>query len=340
MLLSGKKILVTGGTGTLGRALTRKLLMHDVETIRIFSRDEGKQLEMSSNIEDKRLRFIIGDVRDRERIMYAMEDIDIVFHISALKQVPVAEYNPFEAIKTNVIGSQNVIDASIMNNIDVAVAISSDKAVSPLNTYGATKLLMERMFTSANFYKGNRETKFTSVRYGNVLGSRGSVVPQFLKSIQNSSSINITDPNMTRFNITLSDALNLILYALEHTKGGEVFVPKLDAYRLKDLAQSIIEITQKHVTINYSSIRTGEKLHESMINEHEAPYTIESNNVYILLSPQTYENLLNSYSNVKVNTISGNYSSDKTSFLDIPTLKKIIIREIFDETNPFRPIYN
>jgi UDP-N-acetylglucosamine 4,6-dehydratase/UDP-glucose 4-epimerase len=340
LLLSGKKVLITGGTGTLGRALTRKLLMHDVDTIRIFSRDEGKQLEMSSNMDDERLRFIIGDVRDRERIMYALEDIDLVFHISALKQVPVAEYNPFEAIKTNVIGSQNVIDGCIGNNVEIAVAISSDKAVSPLNTYGATKLLMERMFTSANFYKGKRKILFTSVRYGNVLGSRGSVVPQFLKSIGQSSSINITDPTMTRFNITLAEALELILYALNHTKGGEVFVPKLDAYKLKDLAQSIIEITGKKVKINYSSIRTGEKLHESMINEHESPYTIESDNVFILLSPQTYENNLNFYSNVKLNPIEGNYSSDKAIFLSVDELKKIIHREIFDQTNPFRPIYN
>ncbi|MDF0681311.1 MAG: polysaccharide biosynthesis protein [Candidatus Nitrosocosmicus sp.] len=332
--------MITGGTGTLGRALTKKLLMHDVDTIRIFSRDEGKQLEMSSNMDDNRLRFIIGDVRDRDRIVYALEDIDVVFHISALKQVPVAEYNPFEAIKTNVIGSQNVIDGCISNNVEIAVAISSDKAVSPLNTYGATKLLMERMFTSANFYKGNREILFTSVRYGNVLGSRGSVVPQFLKSIKKSSSINITDPTMTRFNITLAEALELILYSLHHTKGGEVFVPKLDAYRLKDLAQSIIEITGKKVAINNSSIRTGEKLHESMINEHESPYTIESDDVFILLSPQTYENHLNSYSNVKLNPIEGNYSSDKATFLSVDELKNIIQREIFDQTNPFRPVYS
>ena len=340
MLFSGKKILITGGTGTLGRALTRKLLMEEVETIRIFSRDEGKQLEMSSTFTDKRLRFIIGDVRDRDRVLYAMEDIDIVFHISALKQVPVAEYNPFEAIKTNVIGSQNVIDACIEHNLEAAVAISSDKAVSPLNTYGATKLLMERIFTAANYYKGSRETIFTSVRYGNVLGSRGSVVPQFLKSIQTSSSINITDPNMTRFNITLSEALDLILYALQNTKGGEVFVPKLKAYQLDELARSIIEITGREVKINYSSIRTGEKLHESMINEHESPYTAESDDVFIILTPQDYEEKVKQYSNVKTNTIQGNYSSDKVPFLTKYELKHIIYREIFDESNVFRPIYN
>jgi UDP-N-acetylglucosamine 4,6-dehydratase/UDP-glucose 4-epimerase len=339
-MFSGKKVLITGGTGTLGRALTRKLLMNDVDTIRIFSRDEGKQLDMQGILDDKRIRYIVGDVRDKDRIHYAMEGIDIVFHVAALKQVPVAEYNPFEAIKTNVIGSQNVIDACIHNEVEIAMAVSSDKAVSPLNTYGATKLLMERIFTSANFYKGRRRTIFTSVRYGNVLGSRGSVVPLFLKSIENTSSINITDPTMTRFNITLSEALDLILTGLKKAHGGEVFVPKLKAYKLQDLAESIIELINKPISINYSSIRIGEKKHEAMINEHESPYTIESDNTYVLLTPEIYEKNNSLYSNSRRNCIAGNYSSEKAPLLDKQELKEIIRKEIFDESNLFRPLYN
>ena len=340
LFLQGKKILITGGTGTLGRALTKKLLTEEVSTIRILSRDEGKQLDMSSTISDNRIRYIIGDVRDRERVIYAMEDIDVVFHVSALKHVPVAEYYPLEAVKTNVLGSQNIIDACLVNKVEVALAVSSDKAVSPLNTYGATKLLMERIFTAANYYKGNRETIFTSVRYGNVLGSRGSVVPQFFKSIQHSSAITITDPRMTRFNITLTQALNFILNSLKSSRGGEVFVPKLEAYKLGDLAEVIVDMSGKDVKINYSSIRTGEKLHESMINEHESPYTVELNGEYVILSPSDYEKYITEFPNVKTNCIQGSFSSDKVRMIDKIDLKEMIKREIFDERNPYRPVFN
>jgi UDP-N-acetylglucosamine 4,6-dehydratase/5-epimerase len=339
LLLQGKKILITGGTGTLGRALTKKLLKEDVAAVRVLSRDEGKQLDMSSTISDKRIRYIIGDVRDRERVIYAMEDIDIVFHVSALKHVSVAEYNPFEAVKTNVLGSQNVIDACLENKVEIAMAVSSDKAVSPLNTYGATKLLMERIFTAANYYKGNRKTIFTSVRYGNVLGSRGSVIPQFFKSIQHSSNITITDPNMTRFNITLTDALNFILNSLKSSIGGEVFVPKLEAYKLEVLAEAIIDISGKDVKINYSSIRTGEKLHESMINEYESPYTVELNGEFVILSPSDFDKYVEIFPSVKTNCIEGSFSSDKVQMIDKSDLKKMINREIFDESNPYRPIF-
>ncbi|MGC1132304.1 MAG: polysaccharide biosynthesis protein [Nitrososphaeraceae archaeon] len=337
--LSGKKILITGGTGTLGRALTKKLLTYDIGGIRIFSRDEVKQLEMSSEISDSRVRFIIGDVRDRERLRFAIEDIDIVFHAAALKQVPVAEYNPFEAVKTNVLGSQNLIDACMEEEVEIAMAISSDKAVSPLNTYGATKLVMEKIFISANFYKGKRNTVFTAVRYGNVMGSRGSVIPQFIKSIQNSGSISITDPNMTRFNITISDALQLILTSLTKAKGADIFIPKLEAYRLSDLAESIIDIFEKEVKIGYLSIRPGEKMHEMLINESESQYTIESESRYVLLSPEIYNAQISLYASPKTNCLQGNYSSDKVPLVSKSKLKQIIKREIFDESNPFRPIY-
>lgn len=209
-MFEGKKILITGGTGSLGTALTKHLLKNKVDTIRIYSRDEWKQTQMKSEINDKRLRFLIGDVRDKPRLERAMEDIDIVFHTAALKHVPVAEYNPFEFVKTNVYGTQNVIEACLDNKIEVALGIGTDKAVSPLNTYGATKLLMERLFISANYYKGPRKTRFVCVRYGNVLGSRGSIVPVFVEKIAKGKKIPITDENMTRFNITMSQALDLV----------------------------------------------------------------------------------------------------------------------------------
>lgn len=339
MSLKGKKILLTGGSGTLGRALTKKLLDLDVDTIRIFSRDEGKQVRMAAEMTDHRLRFIIGDVRDRDRVIFAMEDIDVVFHIAALKQVPVAEYNPFEAVKTNVIGSQNVIEACMAREVEFAVAISSDKAVSPLNTYGATKLLMEKIFTAANFYKGTRKTIFTCVRYGNVMGSRGSVIPQFIDSIRNSSSITITDPNMTRFNITLSQALNFILNSMSKAIGGEIFVPKLDAYRLGDLAKAIINIFNKNTVVNYTSIRQGEKMHESLINESESQFTIESDGTYIILSPTRFLENIGKYPNAKKECIHGKYSSENVKLIDEALLKKMIESEVLDMNNPFRPNY-
>ncbi|MEM3159508.1 MAG: SDR family NAD(P)-dependent oxidoreductase [Nitrososphaera sp.] len=337
-ILRGKKVLVTGGTGSLGRALTRKLLQYDIDALRIFSRDEAKQLEMSSEFTDDRIRFFIGDVRDRDRLRLAIEDVDIVFHVAALKQVPVAEYNPFEAVKTNVLGSQNVIDVCIEEEVDVAMAISSDKAVSPLNTYGATKLVMEKIFMAANYYKGKRKSVFTAVRYGNVMGSRGSVIPQFIKSIQANGRITITNPEMTRFNITLSEALTLIMNGLHMAKGAEIFIPKLQAYRLSDLAEVIVEMMGKKVDIAYSSIRPGEKMHESLINEGEAPYTVESNGTYVLLSPEVYTQHVNLYPDARTNVIEGNYSSDKVPVIPKSTLKQIIEREIFDKTNQFRPI--
>jgi UDP-N-acetylglucosamine 4,6-dehydratase/UDP-glucose 4-epimerase len=336
--LSGKNVLITGGTGTLGKALTRRLLTEDVNVIRIFSRDEAKQLDMASEFKDPRMRFIIGDVRDKERLRMATEDIDVVIHAAALKQVPVAEYNPFEAVKTNVLGSQNVVDACMQEDVEFAMAVSSDKAVSPLNTYGATKLVMEKIFTAANFYKGRRDTIFTAVRYGNVMGSRGSVIPQFIKSIKESGSITVTNPNMTRFNITLSGSLDLIWNAFQMAKGAEIFVPKLEAYRLSDLAEAIIELMGKKVKTIQSSIRPGEKMHETLINADEAPYAIESGGTYILLSPEKYPGQITKYPKAKANIMNGGYSSDKVPLIDKSKLKKIIEREIFDASNLFRAV--
>ena len=211
--LKGKKILITGGTGSLGQALTKRLLKTEVDVIRIFSRNENKQVLMQSEINNDRLRYLIGDIRDASRLQRAFEDIDIVFHAAALKHVPVVEYNPFEAINTNVIGSRNVIEACLHEDVEIAVGVGTDKAVSPLNTYGATKLLMEKLFVTADNYldKKRHKTKFISLRYGNVLGSSGSVIPKFIQQIKSKQKLTITSPEMTRFSITMDEALDFIL---------------------------------------------------------------------------------------------------------------------------------
>ena len=285
-MLSGKKILITGGTGSLGNALTSRLLKEDVDTIRIFSRNENKQNTMEAEFKDGRLRFLLGDVRDYSRLVRAMEDIDIVFHAAALKHVPIIEYNPFEAIKTNVIGSQNVIDACLEENVEKAVAIGTDKAVSPLNTYGATKLLMEKLFvTSSNYLKKERHrTKFIAVRYGNVLGSSGSVIPKFIEQIKNKEKITITDPAMTRFSISMDKALDFILHATEIAKGSEIFVPKLRAYSIGDLKEALFELLGK-TNEEIIGIREGEKLNEILINSDEIRYSWEYENMYMILNP-------------------------------------------------------
>ena len=282
-MFEGKKILITGGTGSLGQALTRHLLQKNVDTIRIFSRNESKQIEMESSFNDKRLRFLLGDVRDIERLNRAFEDVDIVFHAAALKHVPVIEYNPFEAIKTNVIGSQNVINACLENDVSKAICIGTDKAVSPLNTYGATKLLMEKLFVSASNYlsEERHKTKFIALRYGNVLGSSGSVIPKFIEQIKNKQKITITDPNMTRFSITMDEALNFIVRATELSKGSEIFLPKLRAYTISDVKAALFELLD-HAEEEVIGIRPGEKIDEILISTDEIRNGWEYENMYMI----------------------------------------------------------
>ena len=328
-MFEGKKILITGGTGSLGQALTKRLLTMGVETIRIFSRNEHKQVEMESRFQDERLRFFIGDVRDYQRLEMALEDIDIVFHTAALKHVPKIEYNPFEAIKTNVIGTQNVIDACLKRNVEKAVCIGTDKAVSPLNTYGSTKLLMEKLFVAANNYL-NREkhrTIFLAVRYGNVLGSSGSVIPKFIEQMKANKQVTITDPKMTRFSITMNEALDLILNAITSAKGSEIFVPKLRAYNIVDVKNALTELisdTGEKIT----GIRTGEKLHETLINEDEIRYAWEFENMYMIASPLytlfNDKNIKESYQGIKKIEDVQKYSSDSVEKISVKDLKTII----------------
>ena len=326
-MLSGKKILITGGTGSLGNALTSRLLKEDVDTIRIFSRNENKQNTMEAEFKDDRLRFLLGDVRDYSRLVRAMEDIDIVFHAAALKHVPIIEYNPFEAIKTNVIGSQNVIDACLKENVEKAVAIGTDKAVSPLNTYGATKLLMEKLFiTSSNYLKKERHrTKFMAVRYGNVLGSSGSVIPKFIEQIKNKEKITITDPAMTRFSISMDKALDFILHATEIAKGSEIFVPKLRAYSIGDLKEALFELLGK-TNEEIIGIREGEKLNEILINSDEIRYSWEYENMYMILNPsvQTHISIDEFSGKNKISNMT-EYSSDSVEKIPKDEMKKIIL---------------
>ncbi|AFS80017.1 polysaccharide biosynthesis protein CapD [Candidatus Nitrosopumilus koreensis AR1] len=326
-MFAGKKILITGGTGSLGRALTKKLLKEDVDTIRIYSRDELKQSQMQSEIQDDRLRFFIGDVRDKDRLSRAVEEVDIVIHTAALKQIATAEYNPFEAVKTNVYGSQNLIDCCLDNNVDIALAIGTDKAVSPLNTYGASKMLMERLFVSANYYKGKRKTKFLCVRYGNVLGSRGSLLPVMLSQIKNNEEITITDPSMTRFNISMNEALELILRTLKYGKGGEVFVPKLKAYRVKEMKEAIMELTNANNNEKRIPVRPGEKFHETLISKEELRNTFESDKDYIIFEKQNQNYDYNSIKEVKSTILTENYSSDLVPELTKNEIKAILKKE-------------
>ena len=328
-MFDDKKILITGGTGSLGQALTHRLLQKNVKTIRILSRNESKQIEMESKFNDDRLRFFLGDIRDKERLVRATEDIDYVFHAAALKHVPKIEYNPFEAIKTNVIGSQNVIDACLEVNVKKAICIGTDKAVSPLNTYGATKLLMEKLFVTANNYLDPKKhaTKFIAVRYGNVLGSSGSVVPKFIEQIKNKKKITITDNQMTRFSITMNEALDFILKAAEYGQGSEIFVPKIRAYTIFDIKKALIEILGD-CGEEIMGVRPGEKLHETLINNEEIRYSWEYNDLYMItnpLYPMFHPNVINdTYQGIKKLDKFERYSSDLVEKIPKDELKQIL----------------
>jgi len=327
-MLEGKKILITGGTGTLGQALAKNLLQKGVETIRIFSRNENKQVEMERKFSEYKdhFRFLIGDVRDLPRLTTALEDIDIVFHAAALKHVPVIEYNPFEAIKTNVLGSQNVIDACLHENVKIATCISTDKAVSPLNTYGATKLLTEKLFVAAMNYKKNK-TKFLGLRYGNILGSSGSVVPRFIYQIKNKKKITITDPQMTRFSITIDEALDFILDSTSIAKGSEVFVPKLKAYSILDLKQALVELLGE-ADEEIITVRAGEKMHEALISPDEMRYAWKFENKYIIFNSLRTENEIKSaYPGIK-KADEVKYSSDMAEKISVEELKKILSNSV------------
>lgn len=283
--MNGKTILITGGTGSFGKKFTKTVLekFPDVKKIIIYSRDEFKQFMMSNMPEFKlhfeKLRFFIGDVRDKERLRMAMENVDFVVHAAALKQVPACEYNPFEAIKTNVMGAQNVIDIALERNVEKVVALSTDKACAPVNLYGATKLCSDKLFVAGNGYSGSKRTKFSVVRYGNVAGSRGSVIPFFKRlAAEGAASLPITDYKMTRFWLKLESAVWMVLNAFENMRGGELYVKKIPSMRMPDLAKAVAPQLKTHEC----GIRPGEKIHEQMISCEDARRTLEFDEYFVI----------------------------------------------------------
>jgi UDP-N-acetylglucosamine 4,6-dehydratase (inverting) len=282
-MMNYRSILVTGGTGSFGKKFVETILTHypQVERLVVYSRDELKQFEMAQIFPDTKfpaVRYFIGDVRDKDRLIRAFEGIEVVVHAAALKQVPACEYNPFEAVKTNIMGAQNVIEAAIASGVKKVVALSTDKAAAPINLYGATKLCSDKLFTAANNYRGKRDLCFSVVRYGNVMGSRGSVIPFFLKK-RSEGIIPITDEHMTRFNITLDDGVKLVLFALDVMWGGEIFIPKIPSYRILELAEALAPNCSTEIV----GIRPGEKIHEEMITETDALNCIEFKDYYVIL---------------------------------------------------------
>ena len=284
-MLNGKSILITGGTGSFGKKFTESILCNypEIERIVIYSRDEFKQFQMSNMPQfsgNRKLRFFIGDVRDQQRLYRALDGVDIVVHAAALKQVPACEYNPFEAVKTNVIGAENVINAAIDKSVQKVVALSTDKACSPINLYGATKLCSDKLFIAGNAYVGSKETRFSVVRYGNVAGSRGSVIPYFKKLIaEKANSLPITDVRMTRFWLILEEVVDMVLHALEVMQGGELFVKKIPSMKMTDLAKAMAP----DLPIEEVGIRPGEKIHEVMISEEDSMSTLDFGNYYVIM---------------------------------------------------------
>lgn len=322
-----QSILITGGTGSFGKAFVKSVLAHcpKIKRLVVYSRDELKQFEMQQDFpQDKypALRFFIGDVRDQGRLARAMEGIDTVVHAAALKQVPAAEYNPFEFIKTNVIGAQNVIEACLDKGVRRVVALSTDKAAAPINLYGATKLCSDKLFIAANNFRGERDLRFTVVRYGNVMGSRGSVIPFFLQKARK-GTLPITDINMTRFNISLEDGVGMVLWALENAIGGEILVPKIPSYRISDLAEAIGP-NCKHEIVG---IRPGEKLHEEMITFSDSTNTIDLGNYYAIMGTGPQINSRKYLEKINVRAVPSGFeynSGTNPDFLSVDKIRGLI----------------
>tara|TARA_Y100000591_G_C21839043_1_gene704397 strand:+ start:1079 stop:2101 length:1023 start_codon:yes stop_codon:yes gene_type:complete len=333
-MFKNKSILITGGTGSFGKRFVSKMLSsYPVKRIVVFSRDELKQFEFQNELEkvfgsklvSKKVRFFIGDIRDKDRLSRSMKDINYCVHAAALKQVTTAEYNPFEAVKTNILGGQNIIDSALSNGLQKVIALSTDKAAAPVNLYGATKLTSDKLFISANNYKGKANIQFSVVRYGNVMGSRGSVIPFFINR-KDSNELPVTDKRMTRFNISLDEGVQFVIDSFGVMMGGELFVPKLPSYNIIDLAKAIAPKAK----IKIIGIREGEKLHEEMITAYDAPNTVEHKNKYVVLPNSKYINwglkeYKKRFKSIKLCKEGFSYNSyDNENYLSVSKLRKIL----------------
>ena len=325
-----KSILITGGTGSFGKNFISYLLKNKFPFSRIivFSRDEFKQDQLQKELNFKKnnnLRFFLGDVRDKDRLLYAFKDLDFAVHAAALKQVPAAEYNPIEFIKTNVIGAQNIIEASLHNNVKKVLALSTDKAVAPINLYGATKLCSDKLFISANNIKGKNVTKFSVVRYGNVLGSRGSVLLEFLKFKSNGHIFNITNTNMTRFNILMEEAINIVMLAINNGIGGEIFVPKLKSFKVTDLAKAL----DNRCKFNIIGIRPGEKLHEELFTKAESYNCFDFDKYFVIFQENFQKEYYKKITKKKIK-LPYSYNSKENIFLTIKEIKYILSKSLIN----------
>ncbi len=326
-MLNDKSILITGGTGSFGRAFVKTILSRfpEIKRLVVYSRDELKQYEMAQSFsprDHRGLRYFIGDIRDESRLMRALEGIDIVIHAAALKQVPTAEYNPFECIKTNVLGAQNLIEACLNNGIQRVVALSTDKAAAPVNLYGATKLCSDKLFIAANNISGNRDIRFSVVRYGNVMGSRGSVIPYFLEK-RKTGQLPITDTRMTRFNISLQQGVDMVLWSIENAWGGEILVPKIPSYRLVDVATAVAPECEQVVV----GIRPGEKIHEEMVTSSDSFSTVDLGPYYAILPVGGRFTIEEYCDKNKATPVAPGFaynSGSNTDFLDIAQLRALI----------------
>ncbi|MBS3121400.1 SDR family NAD(P)-dependent oxidoreductase [Candidatus Woesearchaeota archaeon] len=332
----GKIILVTGGLGSIGSEIVRQLLKYNPKQVRIFDNRETETFFMQHELKQhSNLRFLVGDVRDKDRLNMAMEHVNIVFHAAALKHVPLCEYNPFEAVKTNVYGTQNIIDTALTNNVEKVVNISTDKVTNTINTMGATKLLAERLISSAQYFKGNKKTIFSSVRFGNVIDSRGSIIDLFKKQIKHGGPVTITNPDMTRFVMSTKQAVNLVLKTAEEMHGGEIFILKMPIFKLNDLVEVVIEelsykegYDSKNIKIKNIGIREGEKLYEDLMTEVEAQNSLETQTKFIVLSKLGLPNYKGHQKNYKaIKTIKERYSSRDIKPLSKELLKRILVNE-------------
>lgn len=336
-MFNNKSVLITGGTGTLGEGLVKTILeTHpNVERLIVLSRDEQKQFELSQKFSPSEypcMRYFIGDVRDRNRLDTAFEGVNIVIHAAAMKHVPIAEYNPMECIKTNVLGAENVINAAILNNVENIVALSTDKAAAPINLYGATKLTSDKLFVAANNIRGKKNIKFSVVRYGNVMGSKGSVVPFFLNK-KESGILPITHPDMTRFNITLDEGIEMVLHAVENSWGGEIFIPKIPSFRVTDLALAIASDAKQVIT----GVRPGEKLHEEMITSSDSFNTYDMGKYYAILPQKPIWNLNEFMAQMNAKLVEPEFSynsKENKEWLTVPQLRDLIKEYTNNSSHP------